>query len=112
MSKQVYCIAEFKTTIENEDTLFNALMMLEPITIREEGCIYYTVTKQINSNFATGTSEYNIVLHERFKSKEDFEWHNSQDYISNFFNKYIAAEESKIVDKFNIRLFSDDYKHN
>jgi quinol monooxygenase YgiN len=107
MSSIVYCVAEFKAKKGKEQELFEALMALEPITYREDGCIQYMVTRQIESSFALGVSKYNIVLLEKFINKEAFEWHNSQSYIKDFFNKYIANDTTSIVEDFNVRLFSD-----
>lgn len=107
MSSKVYCVAEFKAKNGKEQELFEALMSLEPSTYREDGCIQYTVTRQIKSSFASGTSKYDIVLLEKFINKDAFEWHNSQSYIKDFFNKYVASSTTSIVEDFNVRLFSD-----
>jgi len=108
MSSNVYCVAEFKAKAGKEQELFEALMALEPWTYREDGCIQYTVTRQVHSEFATGGSEYDVILLEKFINKNAFEWHNSQSYIKSFFNKYVANPATSVVDNVNVRLFSDE----
>lgn len=106
MSKKVYCVAEFRTSKNNEQILFEALMALESYTQREDGCLLYNVTRQIVSTSAKGTSIYNVAVLEIFQDQESFELHNQQDYIKAFYDTYIAGN-NKIVEDFCVRLFSD-----
>jgi len=56
MSKILYCIAQFTPKEGKMDELFEKLKALEADTLREEGCLRYRVTKQIDNPFAKGTS--------------------------------------------------------
>ena len=62
MSKKIYCIASFKPKAGKEEAVFKALQTLEPNTHREDACLHYTVTRQIDNPFAQGTS-YPIAKH-------------------------------------------------
>ncbi len=48
MSKKVYCIAQFQPKEGKLNELFEVFKKsLEPNTLREDGCIQYTVTRHI-----------------------------------------------------------------
>ena len=48
MSKKVYCVAQFQPKEGKlNEVLFEVLKSLEPNTLREDGCIQYTVTRHI-----------------------------------------------------------------
>jgi len=64
MSQKLYCIASFEAKEGKEKELIEVLKNLEPITLKEEGCVSYTVTKQIAHANATGKS-YPIVFNEK-----------------------------------------------
>ena len=49
MSKTLYCIAQFTPKHGKFDALFITLKALEPDILREEGCLSYRVTKQIQN---------------------------------------------------------------
>lgn len=51
MSQKVYCIAQFEPKAGKAAELFKVLQGLEPNTLREDGCIQYRVTRQIESPF-------------------------------------------------------------
>ena len=51
MSQRVYCIAQFQPKPGKEQALFKVLQALEPNTLREDGCIQYRVTRQIDSRY-------------------------------------------------------------
>lgn len=107
MSKKIYCIAEFKAKQGKERELFEVLKSLEPNSNREDGCIYYTVTQQIESEFAQGTSDYSIVFNECWADIEAFEEHCRRDEIQDFFQTHCVAETGLVEDS-NVRIFSDE----
>jgi len=107
MSKKVYCIAEFKAKPGQDTALFKVLQSLEPNSNREDGCLYYTVTKQIESDFAQGNSDYSIVFNECWSDIEAFESHCRRDEIQAFFQAHCVAETGLVADS-NVRIFSDE----
>lgn len=106
MSKKIYCIASFKAKDGKENELFEVLQALEPKTSREDGCIQYTVTKQISNPYAQGES-YPIVFNEIWASKEDFEEHCNKPYIKEFFQKHCLREDGLVKDS-NVCVYSDE----
>lgn len=108
MSKKIYCIAEFAPKHGCEQELFEALMGLEPLSSREDGCIKYKVTRQIKHPQALSESKFSIVFHEEWASVEDFDLHCSKPYMVEFFNKYVENADTSIIDDCSIRVFSDE----
>lgn len=106
MSKKVYCTAQFLPKAGKEAELFNVLQSLEPNTLREDGCIQYRVTRQIQSPFADGES-YPIVFHEIWQSMEHFEAHCQRPEIVHFFQTYCVAETG-LAEKWNVCVYSDE----
>lgn len=106
MSSKVYCTAQFLPKAGKESELFRVLQSLEPNTLREDGCIQYTVTKQIQSAFAEGKS-FPIVFHEIWKDMDSFEAHCQRDEISGFFERYCLAEDGLAAD-WNVCVYSDE----
>ena len=108
MSKKLYCIAEFAPKAGREQELFNVLMGLEPLTLREDGCVRYRVTRQIKHPQAPTESKFSIVFNEEWASVEAFELHCQQPYLTEFFGKYVESPETSLVDDCNVRVFSDE----
>ena len=106
MSEKVYCIASFKPKAGKEEAVFKALQSLEPNTHREDACIHYTVTRQIDNPFAQGTS-YPIVFHEIWASREEFEAHCQRKEIQDFFAKHVEAPDGDIEDA-NVCVYTDE----
>ncbi|WP_417585439.1 putative quinol monooxygenase [Nitrincola sp.] len=106
MSSKVYCTAQFLPKPGKETELFQVLQSLEPNTLREDGCIQYIVTRQIQSAFAEGTS-FPIVFHEIWKDMPSFETHCQRDEISNFFERYCLADDGLAAD-WNVCVYSDE----
>ena len=106
MSKILYCIAQFTPKEGKFDTLLETLKALEPNTLREDGCIHYRVTRQINNPFAEGKS-MPIVLNEKWESIEAFEQHCQKKEIVDFFEKECLASEG-LVAAYNVTAYSDE----
>lgn len=107
MSKKIYCIASFKPKEGKFDALFNVLQNLEPQTQREDGCIQYIVTQHIAHPNAQGES-FPIVFNEIWASKEDFELHCAQPYITEFFQTHCVEAEG-FVEDYNVCVYSDSH---
>lgn len=107
MSKKLYCIAEFAPKAGREQELFELLMSLEPLTLREDGCVRYRVTRQVKHQQAPTLSKFSIVFNEEWASVEAFEEHCKQPYIAGFFKKYVETPETALTDDCNVRVFSD-----
>ena len=106
MSSKVYCTAQFLPKEGKEAELYRVLQSLEPNTLREDGCIQYIVTRQIQSPFAEGKS-FPIVFHEIWKDMASFESHCQREEISNFFERYCLAEAGLAAD-WNVCVYSDE----
>lgn len=106
MSKKLYCIASFKAKEGKDSQLFKILQSLEPLTLREDGCIQYIVTKHISHPNAQGES-LPIVFNEIWASKEAFEEHCNKPYIVNFFQEQCLNSDG-LVEKFNVCVYSDE----
>ena len=105
MSKRLYCIAQFTPKEGKFEALFETLKALEPDTLREDGCIYYRVTKQIENSFATGES-MPIVFQECWESVEAFEEHCQRKEIVAFFEKECLSEDG-LVAEYNVTAYQD-----
>lgn len=106
MSSKVYCSAQFQPKPGKEAELFKILQSLEPNSQREDGCIQYTVTRQINSPFAEGNS-FPIVFNEIWKDMAAFEAHCQRQEIVHFFETYCLAEDGLAAD-WNVCVYSDE----
>jgi len=106
MSKILYCIAQFTPKEGKFDLLFEKLKALEPNTLREEGCLRYRVTKQIENPFAQGES-MPIVFNEAWASVENFEKHCQRDEIVDFFEKECLAKDG-LVAAYNVTAYMDE----
>ena len=106
MSRKVYCLAQFLPKPGKEAELFRVLQALEPNTMREDGCIQYTVTRHIPSPFAEGES-YPIVFNEIWQDNTAFEAHCQRNEIVNFFETQCVSEQG-LVEKWNVCVYSDE----
>jgi len=106
MSQKVYCIAQFEPKAGKAAELFKVLQGLEPNTLREDGCIQYRVTRQIESPFAEGES-FPIVFNEIWANMQAFEAHCQRDEITNFFQTYCVAEDG-LAENWNVCVYSDE----
>ncbi|WP_022941608.1 putative quinol monooxygenase [Psychromonas hadalis] len=105
MSQKIYCIAMFKAKEGKEAQLFSVLQALEANSHREDGCIQYTVTRQIESSFAEGKS-FPLVFNEIWKDKVAFEAHCQRKEIVDFFETHCVAETGLVKD-YNVCVYSD-----
>jgi len=106
MSKILYCIAQFTPKKGKLDLLFKTLKALEPDTLREEGCLRYRVTKQIQNTYAEGNS-MPIVFNEAWASIADFERHCQRKEIVDFFEKECLSEDGLVAD-YNVTAYMDE----
>ncbi len=106
MSKKIYCIAMFKPKAGKLNELFKILQALEPNTLREDGCLQYRVTRQIDSPFAQG-SGYPIAFQEIWADRASFEAHCQRKEITDFFQSQCVAE-SGLVEDSNVCIYSDE----
>lgn len=108
MSKRIYCIAEFAPKAGREQELFELFTTLEPLSLREDGCIRYRVTRQIKHPSAPTESRFTLVFHEEWASIEAFELHCQQSYLVDFFAKYVENPQTSLVADSSVRIFSDE----
>lgn len=109
MSKKVYCIAQFQPKPGKAAELFQVLQSLEPNTLREDGCLQYRVTRQVQSDFALGSS-FPIVFNEIWADLPSFEAHCQRNEIKDFFQRYCLAEDGLAAD-WNVCIYSDEPEH-
>jgi quinol monooxygenase YgiN len=106
MTSRVYVIAQFKPKEGQRDALFNVLKALEPDSYREEGCIQYTVTRQIEHPSATN-NEYTVVFNEIWEDAESWAAHGRRAQIKNFFESQVVAEDGLVADAI-VTAYSDE----
>ncbi|WP_458525725.1 putative quinol monooxygenase [Onishia taeanensis] len=106
MSQKIYCIASFKPKPGREDAAFKALQALEPNAHREDACLRYTVTRQIENPFAQGTG-FPIVFHEIWANREAFEAHCQRREIQEFFQAQVESPDGDIEDA-NVCVYTDE----
>lgn len=106
MSQRVYCIAQFQPKPGQTSALFKVLQALEPNTLREDGCLQYRVTRQIQSPFADGKS-MPIAFNEIWQDMPSFEAHCQRREIVEFFETQCQAETGLVAD-WNVCVYSDE----
>jgi len=106
MSSKLYCIASFKPKEGKERELFEVLKALEPNTLREDGCLQYTVTRHIQNPFAEGSS-FPIVFNEIWQDRHHFEAHCQRKEIVTFFNEQ-CVNPNGLVEDFNVCVYTDE----
>ena len=109
MSSRLYCIAEFEPKAGAEQELFEKLATLESLSLREDGCIRYRVTRQIKHPQAPSESKFPIMFNEEWASREVFDIHCAQPYLTEFFKKYVETPETSLVKDCSVRIFSDEF---
>lgn len=106
MSKKVFVLAQFKAKAGQEQALFNTLKALEPDSYREQGCIQYTVTRQIAHPSATQT-DYTIVFNEIWATPEDWAAHGRRQQIQQFFEQEVVNPNGLVADAI-VTAYSDE----
>ncbi len=106
MSQKVYVLAQFKAKAGKEQELFNTLKALEPDSYREQGCIQYTVTRQIDHECAT-RNDYSIVFNEIWATAENWAAHGRRQQIQQFFESEVVSPEG-LVDDAIVTAYSDE----
>ncbi|KAJ6644971.1 Succinyl-diaminopimelate desuccinylase [Pseudolycoriella hygida] len=108
MSSRLYLIAELMAKPGKEEELFKVLLGLEPLTLREDGCIRYRVTRQIYHPVSTTESKFTIMFNEEWANKTALDTHLEKPYMKEFVDKYIKSPDTSLVSDINIRIFSDE----
>ncbi|ABM03500.1 Antibiotic biosynthesis monooxygenase [Psychromonas ingrahamii 37] len=106
MTTRVYVLAQFKAKEGKEAELFKILQALEPDAYREEGCIQYTLTRQIEHPSAT-KNEYTIVFNEIWKNAQAWSAHGRRKQIQHFFATQVQAE-SGLVEDVIVNAYTDE----
>lgn len=106
MSSRVYVLAQFKAKTGKESELFEILKALEPDSYREEGCIQYTLTRQINHPSASN-NEYTIVFNEIWKDAAAWSAHGRRKQIQHFFETQVQADNGLVEDAI-VTAYSDE----
>ncbi len=106
MSSKVYVLAQFKAKPGKEAELFEVLKALEPDSLREQGCLQYLLTRQIDHPSATRTG-YSIVFNEVWTDKESWSAHGRRKQIQHFFETQVQAETGLVEDAI-VTAYSDE----
>ncbi|MGF1910935.1 antibiotic biosynthesis monooxygenase [Vibrio kasasachensis] len=106
MTSRVYVLAQFKPKNGKEAELFEVLKALEPDSYREEGCIQYMLTRQIDHPSAT-RNEYTIVFNEIWEDAESWLAHGRRKQIQHFFKTQVQAETG-LVDDAIVTAYTDE----
>lgn len=106
MSKKIYCVAQFLPKEGKEAELFQVLQSLEPNTLREDGCVQYRVTRQLQSAYAPGKS-FPLAFNEIWADLESFEAHCERSEIKEFFARYCVASDGLAAD-WNVCIYTDE----
>lgn len=106
MSTRVYVLAQFRPKQGKEAELFEVLKALEPDSLREQGCIQYLVTRQIDHPSATRT-DYPIVFNEIWADSDSWAAHGRRQQIQHFFNTQVK-DPSGLVDDAIVTAYSDE----
>mgnify|MGYP000533666447 FL=1 len=97
MSQRVYVLAQFQPKEGKAQALFNTLKALEPDSYREQGCIQYTVTRQIDHESAS-RNNFSIVFNEIWASAQDWAAHGRRQQIQQFFENEVTNPEGLVAD--------------
>ena len=97
MTARVYVFAQFKPKEGKEAELFEVLKALEPDALREEGCIQYRVTRQIDHPSAT-RNDFPIVFNEIWASADAWSAHGRRKQIQHFFDTQVANKDGLVAD--------------
>lgn len=106
MTSRVYVLAQFKPKPGKEAELFEVLKALEPDSYREEGCIQYMLTRQIDHPSAS-RNEYPIVFNEIWEDADAWSAHGRRQQIQNFFQTQVEAETGLVEDVI-VTAYSDE----
>ncbi len=106
MTSRVYVIAQFKPKPGKASALFEVLKALEPDSCREEGCIQYRLTRQIDHPSAS-RNEYPIVFNEIWKDAEAWSAHGRRMQIQQFFETQVQ-DEAGLVEDVIVTAYSDE----
>ncbi|MGD8112570.1 putative quinol monooxygenase [Vibrio sp. NTOU-M3] len=109
MSRKVYVLAQFKAKPNKEEQLFEILKALEPDSVREDGCIQYVLTRQIDHPSATRT-DYSIVFNEIWSDADSWAAHGRRKQIQHFFETQVQAESGLVADAI-VTAYSDEGYH-
>ncbi|MCV2401611.1 antibiotic biosynthesis monooxygenase [Marinomonas sp. C2222] len=106
MSNRVYVLAQFKPKAGQEEALFEVLKALEPDSLREEGCVQYMLTRQIDHPSAS-RNEFPIVFNEIWQSAEAWSAHGRRAQIQAFFATHVEADTG-LVDDVMVTAYTDE----
>lgn len=106
MSQRVYVLAQFQPKAGKEQALFNTLKALEPDSYREQGCIQYIVTRQIDHESAT-RNNYPILFNEIWATAVDWAAHGRRQQIQQFFEKEVSNPDGLVADVI-VTAYSDE----
>lgn len=106
MTSRVYVLAQFRPKAGKEAELFEVLKALEPDSYREQGCIQYTLTRQIDHPSAS-RNEYPIVFNEIWENAAAWSAHGNRKQIKHFFETQVQAETGLVEDVI-VTAYSDE----
>ncbi len=109
MSNHVFSVSEWLPKPGQEQALRKIITdLLAHIKRVEPGCLHARVTHQLVHPGAPTVSKFPIVLLQEYESFEAFDEHCSMDYVKEFFDTYVSDEETRLVEDWRCRLFTED----
>lgn len=106
MTTRVYVLAQFQPKEGKESELFEVLKALEPDAYREQGCIQYMLTRQIDHPSASRT-DYPIVFNEIWQDADSWSAHGRRKQIQQFFETQVKADSGLVKDAI-ITAYTDE----
>ncbi|MCG9696107.1 antibiotic biosynthesis monooxygenase [Shewanella sp. Isolate11] len=106
MSTRIFVIAQFRPKAGKQAELFEVLKALEPDSLREQGCMQYIVTRQIDHPSAT-RNDYPIVFNEIWADAQSWAAHGRRQQIQQFFETQVAAADGLVEDAI-VTAYSDE----
>jgi quinol monooxygenase YgiN len=104
MSSHVLVVSEWLSKDNNDQKLFESFKKLASLTLeKEEGCIKYHVTRQINHPATKGESKYDLLLIQEYVNLEAFDIHCQSEHVAEF-----VKNNFDIIEDWRCRIFSEE----
>lgn len=110
MTTRVYVLAQFQPKVGKEAELFEVLKALEPDAYREQGCVQYMLTRQIDHPSASRNA-YPIVFNEIWQDADSWSAHGRRKQIQHFFETQVKADSGLVKDAIVTAYTDEGYEY-
>ena len=107
MSGPVFVVSEWLPKKNCEQEMWQHFKKFMALTATESGCVRAHATRQISHPGSLGKSKYTVILLQEYVDLKAFDFHCKQDYVKNFFKKYVEDEKTSMISDWQCRLFSE-----